>query len=121
MGNGDTQIDIKSEGRMHLIAALTLAMDYHIPGKEGTVSHWLVEDGAMIFGWHESLKGSVPLPVPMTKEQVADLILGWLKSQPYPKEPDIDGHCSKGWQVYQPRADFYETFAVRPYWMEYHK
>jgi hypothetical protein len=121
MGNGDTRVDASSEGRVHLIAALTLAMDYHTGQDAGTVSHWCVVDGAMRFGWHASMERGVPLPAKMGKEAIADLILSWLLSQDYGRAPDTDGDASRGWRVFQPRDNFYCKFAVEPHWLVYGK
>ena len=126
MSNGVHKASIKSEGKFHLELALNLALeDYRGPGphrKPGAISHWKVADGALVFGWHSSMKDSVPLPAPMGKDALIGLVLGWLEGAQYPEEPDHDGDNHKGWHLstvgYE---DFYATFKVEPYWVEYGK
>ena len=113
----------EGEGRHHLNAALTLAMDSHYETVPGYVSHWLIDQGGLAFGWHADCKG-LPLPYPMIREEVVSFILSWIDKVPFPKEPDIDGSCEKGWKVRS--IDYFDSnrymmFWVAPVWIEYHK
>ena len=126
MGNV-SEIRASSEGLYHLKLALEFAMVYHsaYDKDKHKLTHYAVHDGVLYFGWHES-SGGAALPCAMGIDGIAPMITGWLAEQEYPREPDIDGHCSKGWTLfnqipYQVPGHFYWTFGVRPNWQEYHK
>lgn len=86
--------------------------------------------------------GITPLIAPLkSAESIAHQIYAWLESAEYPKMPDIDGSCSKGytatyeWEgpvidvvkfgesmtrnVYD--SSFYDFITIMPAWIEYHK
>ncbi len=58
MSNGDTTVTVRSEGPIHLLAALTIAVRYHAHGLSDTVSHMLVRDNVLYFGWHAAMGGT---------------------------------------------------------------
>ncbi len=130
MSNGDTRVDVSSEGIKHLDLAIRLAMEYHITSdrsKEPTVSHWMEEDGKLIFLWSGTSGGNAFM-VPHTREMLIPLIMSWLSKQDYGHEPDIDGSVSKGWRLRAAPlllsdhpARFYIQFMITPEWCEYHK
>ncbi len=131
MSNGDTRVDVSSEGAYHLGLAIDLALVYHTGPDRGMratkITHWQVIDGKMVFSWHESSKGQ-PLPAPMGREMLIPLILSWLAEQDYGDEPDHDGSNAKGWRLkahWELMPDhpgrFYFQFSVQPEWCEYHK
>lgn len=132
MSNGDTRVDVASEGSYHLGLALDLAMVYHngpqpTRKKEATVSHWREADGKLIFSWSASANAHAFL-VPHTRDMLIPLIIGWLEKQNYGNEPDMDGTVTKGWRLkshYDLMPDiegrFYMSFTVEPHYCEYHK
>jgi hypothetical protein len=130
VSNGDTKVDVISEGAKHLDLAIRIAMEYHVTSdrsKEPTVSHWMEEDGRLIFLW-SGTDGGNAFVVPHTREMLVPLILSWLTKQDYGEEPDMDGSVSKGWRLKAApfllpshKARFYMQFMVTPEWMEYHK
>ncbi len=129
MSNGDTRVDVASEGSYHLGLALDLAMVYHSnpSARKATVSHWQEENGKLIFSWSGS-GGSNALLVPHDRDMLIPLIMGWLSKQDYGQEPDMDGTVTKGWRLkshYDLMPDlpgrFYMSFTIEPYFCEYHK
>jgi hypothetical protein len=130
VSNGDTQVDVTSEGSKHLDLAIRIAMEYHVTSdraKEPTVSHWLEEDGKLIF-LSSGTDGGNAFVVPHTREMLIPLIGAWLAKQEYGEEPDIDGSVSKGWRLKSApfllpdhKARFYMQFFVQPAYLEYHK
>lgn len=61
-------------------------------------------------------------PYPQKADQLIPFIKGWLDQVEYPREPDIDGSVSKGWQITTSREGWSPfTFAVQPVWAMHHK
>lgn len=130
MSNGDTRVDVSSEGSLHLDLAIKLAMQYHVghERKEPTVSHWQEKDGKLFFFWHAS-GGGQEFMVPHTREMLVPLILAWLAKQDYGEEPDHDGSNGRGWRLKSHfslfpddhRGRSYIQFMITPEWLEYHK
>lgn len=129
MSNGDTRVDVASEGSLHLDLAIKLSMQYHVSYErnEPTVTHWMEHDGKLVFYWHASGGGNA-FVVPHTREMLVPLILSWLAKQDYGDEPDHDGSNGKGWRLKSHMefnnaipGSFYVQFYVHPEWMEYHK
>ena len=60
------------------------------------------------------------LPAPLTPTEAAAVIERWLKAlhvDAFGAQPNIDGHCERGWKL-EARWD---RVAVSPYWIGYHK
>lgn len=94
-------------------------------------SHYsrLVEDpeghATLIILWHEE-QGSQLLPYPLTLDQTAIFIEGWLKNVDYGKEPDHDGDNGKGWRLFTEdwghvAGHHYAIVGVNPAWAMYGK
>lgn len=139
MSNGDTRVDVSSEGEFHLKLAMELALIYHTdnrqilqPGRFPGATHWMVRDNGIWFAWAQPSNGDTDLtafPARLGIDALAGLALGWLKtSGDYGPEPHCDGHCARGWRLVSHfglmpncRDQFYLSFGVMPEWMEYHK
>ena len=82
-------------------------------------------DYGFVFLWStpSSKKGAYPLPVPLSAEAAANMAWEWLAQAPYPKEPDLDGSVSKGFNAYtnQGALGDYSILAVKPIWAHHHK
>lgn len=90
------------------------------------ITSWKESDGFLIFGRGSSFEdGWIPFLSSPTTDELSRLIIVWLKKQDYGMEPDMDGHCSKGWQVSNKAGfnfyDYKSVFAVSPCWIEFHK
>lgn len=90
------------------------------------ITVWKEKDGLLIFGKGKSFEdGWIPFLSSPTNDELSRLIIEWLKKQEYGMEPDIDGHCSKGWQISNQVGfnywDYKSVFSVAPCWIEYHK
>lgn len=144
-------IDFVSEGHEALKTALQLMWDsapggkathyrvlklapktryYGIPDK---ISHYTEmkvdeENGVetLVLYWSDD-KTADKLPFPLTKDNVADFVQGWLdNSADYGEEPDIDGSCGKGFRVFTEQwghvaGSHYSIVAVQPNWSMYGK
>jgi hypothetical protein len=123
------KVSVTSERKFHLGLALDLILEWPrdsltLPDrvKAGSVSHWKVENGGLVFGWHANMKDAVPLPAKMEKDALIGLILGWLADAEYGEEPDHDGSNHKGYTIKTTGwEDSYATFRVEPTWIEYGK
>lgn len=76
----------------------------------------------LVLCWSEHSSGMTPLPAPMNAEEAVVFVRSWLRSVPYPKEPDHDGSNSKGWRVYNEkwghvRGGHYDFVAIEPTWL----
>lgn len=60
------------------------------------VKAYKVEKNTMILYWHDNGKDIQKLPYPMTPDQAAQFVWGWLENTPpdYPK-PNTDGSTGK--------------------------
>lgn len=87
-----------------------------------TVRGFLKKPDVLIFYWSDN--GCTPLPVPMSGSELTTIVLKWLKDEAeYPEEPDIDGHCRRGFRItteFDGYAPYY-IFKVLPEWIIYHK
>lgn len=86
-----------------------------------------VEKNTMILYWHDKGKDIQKLPYPMTPDQAAQFVWGWLENTlpDYP-EPDTDGSTGKAWELYARSWSVWEneTYAyitIRPIWFIYGK
>lgn len=56
---------------------------------------------------------------------LADAIMDWIERTRghmvanFPKEPDIDGHCKRGWRLVS--GGWHDPIEIHPHWMIYHK
>lgn len=66
--------------------------------------------------------GVVPFPVPVKAETAAPMILEWLwNTATWPKEPDIDGDCKKGFRITTANAPHVAICLIHPEWALQHK
>lgn len=103
-----------------LRAALEIAFE-----KE-EASHWKIDpkDG-LVFLWHGD-NDAAPLPGKMGAEQAFVLARTWLRAEPMPKKPDLDGSLQRGFRVHRDYwghagGSFYAIIAVAPCWAQFGK
>ena len=103
----------------------------------GKVEGWKVDKGPgpdpsdphpdrLILVWSTQSPGSHPLPAPLKGEALVGFVRSWLETVDYGKEDDTDGHCKKGWHVYNDAwgyidGDPYAFVAIEPVWLVYGK
>lgn len=98
--------------------ALDLALQWH--GKVSRFKNCEQDTGlpALYLGdvW---LKEANELPASLDASQITPFVLAWLEEQKdhYGRQPDCDGHCTKGWRI----RSTYEGLMITPHWIEYHK
>lgn len=111
--------DFEMAGDNGLVPMLEVAMS------QKKISVWKESNGSLMFGYGPAGKDWIPFLGTPTTEELSRVIIDWLKKQDYKAEPDLDGSCSKGWQVSNRGVSFYQdwqhVFSVRPCWIEYHK
>jgi hypothetical protein len=92
--------DIKAEGRDALTAALDIAWS-GFPGAFATHYAEIERDGrnTLVLLWHVD-NGATKLPYPISKEQAAGFIEGWLAGQESGPKPDHDGDNSPGFRMF---------------------
>lgn len=94
-----------------------------VMGEHHAVS-WVEKDYKLSFLWSSvSDDKAQDFPVPLPPEAVADIVLEWLDYAEYDLEPDIDGSCSKGFEIEGPpdNEDTYIIFSVKTCWAHHHK
>lgn len=91
------------------------------------VKAYKVEKNTMILYWHDNGKDIQKLPYPMTPDQAAQFVWGWLENTPpdYPK-PNTDGSTGKAWELYARSWSAWENepyayITIRPIWLIYEK
>ena len=91
------------------------------------VKAYKVEKNTMILYWHDNGKDIQKLPYPMTPDQAAQFVWGWLENTPpdYPK-PNTDGSTGKAWELYARswsvwKNETYAYITIRPIWFIYGK
>lgn len=67
--------------------------------QDKTTGYIVTKDKFVLFQY-DSNKDMIPFPVPLSMEAVAPMIMEWLKTADYGKEPDHDGDNGKGWYCY---------------------
>jgi hypothetical protein len=79
------------------------------------------DDGRRFVLYRADSPKATKLPFPLTREQAADLIIGWLGQANYGPQPDHDGHNGKGWRLHSGQIDgeWQTLLAVEPVWAEY--
>lgn len=82
----------------------------------------------LIFYWSEigSKPDFVKFPFKMNSDLCAEFVDSWLKETEFPKEPDIDGECERGWLTYTEDwghvdDEWSAIVAISPYWAMYGK
>lgn len=106
------EIIATGEGLVRLSAVLALCTNWE--NDKAAFSGWAFLDGGIFFKDREG----TPFPAPIDCDQAAKMALDVLRdSKQWPREPDIDGHCAKGWRVEQD----WEGTKVLPFWIIYHK
>lgn len=87
------------------------------PTKDGTPTLYMY--------WLNTPDISTAFPYKMRIEQLMPFVKGWLEQAEYGKQPDIDGHCTKGWRIFNTEGiqDGWSriSFAVQPVWAIHHK
>lgn len=123
-------LDVRSEGRFHLLLALQIAESHHGGLRMNSSSHVIERNGGIFFGWHDSCKGvrACEENEKLTIDAVADMIFEFLKNADYGKSDDIDGSTHKGYRFvcgYSMMPDyagkFYLNYGAFPEWIYYHK
>ncbi len=98
-----------------------------------------------LYIYHKPKEGLEKIPFGSNKvEYIFQFIKSWLASIEYPREPDCDGSCGRGFEVFVYASGGYcdlvndiaaengdgnaitfdgwaITIVVKPYWVEYHK
>lgn len=74
----------------------------------------------LILYWTDS-PNATKLPFAMNHEETITFVKGWMRTVPYPEEPDIDGSVKRGWRVYNEEwghvNNEYEAYiAIEPTW-----
>jgi len=123
--------------------------DEHLKSALGTlrlpkIVGFQVKDNTLYI-YHKPKEGLEKIPFGSNKvEYIFQFIKSWLASIEYPREPDCDGSCGKGFEVFVYASGGYcdlvndiaaekgdcnaitfdgwaITIVVKPYWVEYHK
>ena len=115
MDNFDVHVTARSQTYLHTGIAMILG--------GGRIKAASIADDNMSITLYwfvdSSPKGPRPLPYEFKLPQVITLVDGWLSQATYPKEPDFDGHSSKGFRI--SRMSGYATLKVEAVWAEHHK
>jgi hypothetical protein len=61
------------------------------------------------------------LPFKMNFKSAASFAANWLEQVDYGREYDTDGHCDKGWRVFNQDTMMFQFVAVQPDWIVYGK
>jgi hypothetical protein len=82
------------------------------------------DEGRRFVLYRADSPSATKLPFPLTREQAADLIIGWLEQADYGPQPDHDGHNGKGWRLHNGAGghiggEWQALLAVEPVWAEY--
>lgn len=138
------RVDMTSEGKGALAALLSLlwnqagytGVNPRTGDKRGIrfvafrePKHQLDEgEKRLVFFWgkNPSATDVTELPVTLDAEGAFMLASTWLDEVDYGPEDDTDGHCNKGWRVYNERFhhvdnDAYGFIAISPAWIVYDK
>ena len=104
-------------GTRNFKEVISLALAKHTSAKA-----WEEKDGWLIFYWYTTVC-SYPFPVPLKTDALQEFIIEWLRAQDLGSQPDLDGSCSKGYELLVDpyNTSSYEVFRVRPVWAEHHK
>ena len=116
------RVDVTSNG--NILDALKLITRQH-----SKIKYWKADKDRFLLAWTKPgmSTGWTEAPFEMTYEDIAPVIVGWLKNTAdYGREPDHDGDNGKGWRVYNEDwghvdHDFAVFAAVKPVWAMYGK
>lgn len=113
-------LEVTGEGQERLVEALNLAPTQRITGVI-----WERTQNCLKLNYEHDEKGSQRLP--FAPRQVVSTITDWLERRRgsnasyaapvWPKEPDIDGDCERGWRLV---ADD-RKIEIHPHWIICHK
>lgn len=129
--------DITSREREHFLVGVKLAFSEY----RAAVAFSVTSAGALAVYWSNPAVGvklgATTPPQPwgeirklsyeMKESALAEFAWHWLQdSAQHGEEPDIDGHCEKGFRIYMPKRTSaspqgYTMLVVQPEWLEYHK
>jgi hypothetical protein len=100
----------EGEKRLSIVLSLCVCRE----NNKAAFERWVRYNGGLSF----PDRGGIEFPVPIDGEQAAKMAIEVLaKQNDWPSQPDIDGHCERGWRV---ESDWTGT-KVLPFWMIYHK
>lgn len=117
------QIDITGEGEESLLDGIRIALRHNAPG--GSICGYTITDEeGLVFLWStDDYPLAVRLPFVLDAAGATDFAGRWLRAPnlPWPKRPDIDGSCGKGWRLYTQRWGHvgpysYAVVAFQPVW-----
>lgn len=120
-------VDVTARGAEVLKHTLELVLAHHsiavaytepvLDNKKTLVLHWYIPEGQK--------NNYSPFPYPFRIEQLLPFIMGWLENQDYGPEDDIDGHCTKGWRLFNTHGITHGfgggSFAIQTEWAEHSK
>jgi hypothetical protein len=86
--------------------------------KYSTIEGWRNDNGVLHLYWSLTLDLPNQLIIPVKPSSMAAMIEAWLQAQTYPREPDHDGHNSKGWKLATHKGTglWSLAFTVQPVW-----
>jgi hypothetical protein len=134
MDNIVFNVNGSSKGQLLATIKLALMSQYH-DDKEQTVAAWKIDPKkGFILYWSDS-SGANKFPVPLSSDEITDIVWKWLKSEEGEKFPTLgkwdinmshDGHNKRGFRVYtedwgQVDGDSYSIVAIRPVYCWYGK
>lgn len=110
-------LDITSDRASHLVEALIIAFT-----DRKAVGYREDPDFGLVLCWTDG-GDMTRFPFPLDEVAAMPILTGWLEAQEYPREPDIDGSCKKGWRLYNnaPAWSWRWFVAIKPAWAIYHK
>lgn len=127
MAMDNFSVDVTARGPEVLKHTLELVLANHsiavaftepvLDNQKTLVLHWYIPEG-------QKAKYSA-FPYNFKIEQLLPFIMGWLENQDYGEEPDLDGHCTRGWRLFNTQGITHGfgggSFAIQPVWAEHHK
>lgn len=139
-------IDIVSQGREHLMAALSIVFNSHTTATYFCEFRLVrIAEGESAYDAHSTGFREDPAGVPtlilssglingygqkamfpMDLEASVNNAMGWLANVEYAAEPGIDGHCKKGWRAFTEAwghvfGSYNAIVAIQPAWALYGK
>lgn len=124
MTHNDFRFDITSDQNLEDILKIAFS-------RQSKAEVWRVDGKRLIIGWYNENTYHRDSPwnafmSPMKSEELVPMVISWLKSQDYGREPDTDGSNRKGFHVYNEAwghigGDPYAFIAIEPEWITYGK